>query len=353
MSNIEPILIRAARREKVDRAPAWMMRQAGRYQKAFLDIANRYPSFRDRSEKTDLIVEITLQPYKSFKPDGVILFSDILTPLPAFGIDFNIDEKKGPLLGKTIRDKEGLGIMHDIDISKVSFVGESLKQLRYEVSQQTAVMGFIGSPWTLATYIVEGGSSVTYKTIKSMVSKNPKLLDTILSRLSDALIDYVLFQLQSGAHTVQIFDSWGGQLPPRLWDLWSLPYLTKIVGTVKKYFPEVPLALYSNGSGGLLEKMKRTGVEIIGLDWSVDIGDARKRLGGNVSIQGNLDPHVLFAKSDTITETILETLIKAGPSGHILNLGHGVLVGTPEENVSHFFEINRKLIYNILFKNYF
>jgi uroporphyrinogen decarboxylase len=139
-----------------DRAPAWMMRQAGRYQKAFREVANHYPSFRDRSEKSDLIVEITLQPYESFNPDGVIIFSDILTPLPAFGIEFDIDDKKGPILKNTIRDREGLRLMHNIDIRKVSFVGESLKHLRYEVSQQTAVMGFIGSPWTLATYIVEG-----------------------------------------------------------------------------------------------------------------------------------------------------------------------------------------------------
>lgn len=152
MSAIEPILIRAARREKVDRTPAWMMRQAGRYQKAFRNVATRYPSFRDRSEKTDLIVEITLQPYESFKPDGVILFSDILTPLPAFGIDFDIDDSKGPVLNKTIRDEDGLRQIHDIDMSKVSFVGESLKQLRYEVSDQTAVMGFIGSPWTPNLY---------------------------------------------------------------------------------------------------------------------------------------------------------------------------------------------------------
>jgi len=220
-----------------------------------------------------------------------------LTPLPALGIEFIIDDKKGPVLDKTIQDEDALQLMHNIDISKISFVGESLKQLRHEVSQQTAVMGFIGSPWTLATYIVEGGSSATYKTIKSIMFKNPKLLDSILSRLTEALIEYVRFQLLSGAHTVQIFDSWGGQLPPRMWNLWSLPYIKTIVNSIKTEFPGVPLALYSNGSGGLLEKMGETGVEIIGLDWSVDIADARNRIGNDICIQGNIDPLVLFANS--------------------------------------------------------
>lgn len=324
------------------------MRQAGRYQKAFRDLASRYPSFRDRSEKTDLVVEITLQPYESYKPDGIILFSDILTPLPALGIDFDIDDKKGPVLGTTIRDEEGLKLMHNIDISKVSFVGESLKYLRNEVSQETAVIGFIGSPWTLATYLVEGGSSATYKTIKNMMFKNPMLLDGILSHLTNALIEYIKFQLLAGAHTIQIFDSWGGQLSPRMWDLWSFPYIKTIVDSIKKDFPEVPLALYSNGSAGLLERMGETGVEIVGLDWSVDINEARHRLGNKICLQGNVDPLVLMTNQDSITEAIVDTLIKAGPTGHILNLGHGVLVGTPEENVSHFFEINRKLNYEAI-----
>jgi uroporphyrinogen decarboxylase len=345
----DPLLIRAARGEKVDRAPAWMMRQAGRYQKVYRDLAKKYPSFRDRSETSDLIVEITLQPYFSFKPDGVILFSDILTPFPAFGIDFEIDDVKGPILERTILDFEGLKMMHDIDISKVDFVGQAINQLKHEVSPQTAVICFIGSPWTLSTYIVEGGSSVTYKTIKTMMFKNPNLLHKILSRVTAALTEYIKFQLISGAHSVQIFDSWGGQLPPPFWDKWSRPYVEAIINAIKLEFPKVPLTLYSNGSGGLLERMGKTGADIIGLDWSVDIGDARQRLGNKISVQGNVDPITLFASKESISETVIDTLIKAGPKGHILNLGHGVLVGTPEENVAHFFETNRKLNYASLF----
>jgi len=238
-------------------------------------------------------------------------------------------------------------MMHDID--KVEFVGKAIDLLRYEVSSQTAVICFIGSPWTLTTYIVEGCSSVTYKTIKTMIYKNPNLLHKILSHVTVALTDYIKFQLDSGAHLVQIFDSWGGQLPPSLWDKWSRPYVETIIDTIKSEYPMVPLTLYSNGSGGLLERMGMTGADVIGLDWSVDMGDARQRLEKKVSVQGNIDPLVLFASKETISETIIDTLVKAGPKGHVLNLGHGVLVGTPEENVAHFFETNRNLTYTSLF----
>merc|ERR1712224_519700 len=179
----EPLLLRAARGEKVERAPAWMMRQAGRYQKEYRDLAKKYPSFRERSETTDLIVQTTLHPYLSFRPDGVILFSDILTPFPALGVDFDIDDTRGPILNNTIRNKEDLKMLHSIDIDKVNFVGEALAVIRSEVSADTVVLGFIGSPWTLATYIVEGGSSMLYKTIKCMLFNNPRLLDSILSRI--------------------------------------------------------------------------------------------------------------------------------------------------------------------------
>ena len=172
-----PLMVKAARGEKLERPPCWMMRQAGRYQKAYRDLAEKYPSFRERSEKTDLIVEISLQPWNSFKPDGVILFSDILTPLPACGIPFEIDDNKGPLIDAPIRSMEGLKNLHPIELDRLSFVGESLSTLKQEVRGQAAVLGFVGCPWTLATYVVEGASSALYKNIKSMIFSQPELLD--------------------------------------------------------------------------------------------------------------------------------------------------------------------------------
>ncbi|KAL6543320.1 Uroporphyrinogen decarboxylase 1, chloroplastic [Orobanche hederae] len=337
----DPLLVKAARGEPVKRPPAWMMRQAGRYMAAYRKLARRYPSFRERSETTDLIVQISLQPWEAFRPDGVIIFSDILTPLPAFGVPFDIEEVRGPVIHSPICSEEGLKALHPIDLDKLQFVGESLRILRKEVGEQAAVLGFVGAPWTIATYIVEGGTTRTYTTIKSMCHRAPDLLRGLLSHLTKAIAEYIVFQVQCGAHCIQIFDSWGGQLPPDMWDRYSKPYIDEVVRVVKQKCPQTPLVLYINGNGGLVERMKGTGVDVIGLDWTVDMADGRKRLGNDISIQGNMDPAFLFSPLPAITNEIQRVVNCAGTKGHILNLGHGVLVGTPEEAVSHFFEVAR------------
>ncbi|CAG9463055.1 unnamed protein product [Pedinophyceae sp. YPF-701] len=328
-----------------------MMRQAGRYQAAYRELAKKHPSFRVRSETTDLIVDITLQPWRSFKPDGLILFSDILTPLPALGIPFEIDDNKGPLIDAPLRNAEDMKTLHALDLSQLTFVGEALTELRNAVKSEAsppAVLGFVGSPWTMATYIVEGKSTPTYKIIKTMAVNDPEALDTLLSHLSAALADYIVYQIEAGAQAVQVFDSWGGQLPPSMWDRWSGPYIKDMIKKVKDKYPAVPLTLYANGSGGLLERMADAGPDVIGLDWTVDMADARRRLGGDVGVQGNVDPIVLFGGESAIEGAVRECLGKAGTRGHILNLGHGVMVGTPEESVAHFFEFNRSMTYDKL-----
>ncbi|MEW5307141.1 MAG: hypothetical protein WDW36_009555 [Sanguina aurantia] len=323
----EPLMVRAARGLEVERAPCWMMRQAGRFQKSYRDLAKRHPSFRERSETTELIVEISLQPWNSFRPDGVILFSDILTPLPGLGVPFDIDDNKGPIIENPIRSMEQLKQLHELDLSQLEFVGRSLTQLRSEVQGQAAVIGFVGSPWTLATYVIEG-------------RQQPAVQEH-----QEHMITYIRYQIDSGAQCVQIFDSWGGQLPPREWDRWSGPYLKRIISAVKSTHPLTPLTVYANGSGGLLERLKGTGADVVGLDWTVDMADARRRLGNDVSLQGNVDPTILFASEAAITENVREVVAKAGRGRHILNLGHGVLVGTPEESVAHFFDVSKTLLY--------
>ncbi|PIN15961.1 Uroporphyrinogen decarboxylase [Handroanthus impetiginosus] len=281
------------------------------------------------------------KPWEAFRPDGVIIFSDILTPLPAFGVPFDIEEVRGPVIQSPIRSEEDLKALYPIDLDKLQFVGESLRILRKEVGEKAAVLGFVGAPWTIATYIVEGGTTRTYTTIKSMCHTAPDLLRGLLSHLTKAIAEYVVFQVEAGAHCIQIFDSWGGQLPPDMWDRWSKPYINEIVSIVKQKCPQTPLVLYINGNGGLLERMKGTGVDVIGLDWTVDMADGRKRLGNDISIQGNVDPAYLFSPLPSITEEIKRVVNCAGKKGHILNLGHGVLVGTPEEAVAHFFNVAR------------
>ncbi|MCD7468615.1 Uroporphyrinogen decarboxylase 1, chloroplastic [Datura stramonium] len=338
-SSSDPLLVKAARRERVSRPPAWMMRQAGRYMAVYRKLAEKHPSFRERSETTDLIVEISLQPWEAFHPDGVIIFSDILTPLPAIGVQFDIEDMRGPVIQSPIRSEEGLKSLHPIDLEKLQFVGDSLRILRKEVGEKAAILGFVGAPWTIATYIVEGGTTRTYTKIKDMCHTAPHVLRALLSHLSKAIAEYIVYQVESGAHCIQIFDSWGGQLPPHMWDCWSKPYIDEIVTIIKRKCPQTPLVLYINGNGGLLERMKTTGVDVIGLDWTVDMADGRKRLGTDIGIQGNVDPATLFCPLPAVTDEIKRVVNSAGTRGHILNLGHGVLVGTPEEAVAHFFDV--------------
>ena len=339
-----PYLLRAARGEKLDRPPVWMMRQAGRYMKVYRDLREKYPSFRERSENTDLAVEISLQPFRAFQPDGVILFSDILTPLPGMGIPFDIVESKGPVIDPPIRSLEDIEKVHPLDPEKhVPFVRETLQILRKEVGNKATVLGFVGAPWTLAAYAIEGKSSKDYKNIKSMAFSQPAMLHKLLEKIADSIAVYIRYQIDSGAQVVQMFDSWAGHLSPQDYDVFALPYHQKIVQQVKKTHPDTPLILYISGSAALLERMAKSGVDIVSVDWTVDMADARKRLGPNVGVQGNVDPGILFGSQDLIRDRILDTVRKAGNQGHILNLGHGILPGTPEENAAFFFETGKKV----------
>ncbi len=343
-STQEPLLLRAARGEVVDRPPVWMMRQAGRYMKAYRDLRDKYPSFRDRSEKTDIAVEISLQPFRAFEPDGVILFSDILTPLPGIGIDFDIVESRGPMINPPIRSLSQIEQLHPLEPSEsLPFIREILQTLRREVGNKSTVLGFVGAPWTLAAYAIEGKSSKDYTVIKSMAFSEPVMLHQLLHKLAEAIGTYACYQIECGAQVVQMFDSWAGQLSPQDYETFALPYHQIVVEKVKASYPDTPLILYINGSAGILERMPKSGFDIISVDWTVDIGEARTRLGAEVGVQGNIDPCVLFGSKDFIRERILQTVRKAGNKRHILNLGHGVLQNTPEENVAFFFETSKQV----------
>ncbi|MCL1466246.1 uroporphyrinogen decarboxylase [Argonema galeatum] len=334
-----PYLLRAARGEVLDRPPVWMMRQAGRYMKAYRDLRDKYPSFRDRSEKAELAIEISLQPFRAFEPDGVILFSDILTPLPGIGIPFDIIESKGPVIDPPIRSQEQVDKLHPLEPEEsLPFIREILQTLRREVGNKATVLGFVGAPWTLAAYAIEGKSSKDYAIIKSMAFSEPTILHQFLGKLADAIAIYVRYQIDCGAQVVQMFDSWAGQLSPVDYEVFALPYQRRVVEQVKATHPDTPLILYINGSAGILERMPQCGVDIVSVDWTVDMADARARLGANVGVQGNMDPCALYGSKDFIRDRILDTIRKAGKRGHIMNLGHGVLPSTPEENVAFFFE---------------
>jgi uroporphyrinogen decarboxylase len=334
-----PLLLRAARGEVLDRPPVWMMRQAGRYMQVYRDLKDKYPGFRERSENPDLAIEISLQPWHAFQPDGVIMFSDILTPLPGIGIDFDIVESKGPFFDNPIRTQEQVDKLHPLDSeTSLPFIKTILQTLRAEVVNKSTVLGFVGAPWTLAAYAIEGKSSKNYSIIKGMAFSEPTVLHNFLSKIADAIADYVCYQIDCGAQVVQLFDSWAGQLSPQDYDIFALPYQQQVVRKVKQTHPDTPLILYISGSAGILERMGKSGVDIVSVDWSVDMADAKQRLGQEMKVQGNMDPGVLFGSQTIIRDRILDTIRKAGNKGHIMNLGHGVLVGTPEDNVRFFFE---------------
>jgi len=309
-----PLLVRAARGEKVERPPVWMMRQAGRYMKVYQELAKKHPSFRERSENVDLSTEISLQPWTAFQPDGVILFSDILTPLPGMGVPFDIPDK-GPVIQPPLRTKEDIDAVHELDPeSATPFVGETLRNLTREVDGKAAILGFVGAPYTLATYCIEGGSSKSYSAIKRMAFSESDLLHALLKIFAENIATYACYQIENGAQTVQMFDSWAGQLSPIDYDTFAAPYQKMVVDKVKEKYPDVPFIIYISQGGTLLERMAGTGVDIVSVDWTVDMKDARQRLG-STKVQGNMDPAVLLGSKDFITERIHDTINKAGPTG--------------------------------------
>nr|GLL22885.1 uroporphyrinogen decarboxylase, chloroplastic [Ipomoea trifida]GMC70438.1 uroporphyrinogen decarboxylase, chloroplastic [Ipomoea batatas]GME02579.1 uroporphyrinogen decarboxylase, chloroplastic [Ipomoea batatas] len=342
----EPLLLDAVRGKEVERPPVWLMRQAGRYMKSYQIICEKYPSFRERSENVDLVVEISLQPWKVFRPDGVILFSDILTPLSGMNIPFDIIKGKGPVIFDPMQTTADVEKVREFNPEEsVPYVGEALNILRKEVHGEAAVLGFVGAPFTLASYVVEGGSSKNFTKIKKLAFSQPKVLHALLQKFATSMAKYIRYQADNGAQVVQIFDSWATELSPVDFEEFSLPYLKQIVDSVKQTHPDLPLILYASGSGGLLERLPSTGVDVVSLDWTVDMADGRRRLGPDVAVQGNVDPGVLFGSKEFITNRINDTVRKAGRGKHILNLGHGIKVGTPEENVAHFFEVAKGLRY--------
>ncbi|MDJ1176695.1 uroporphyrinogen decarboxylase [Roseofilum capinflatum] len=339
-----PYLLRATRGEVLPRPPVWMMRQAGRYMKVYRDLRDKYPSFRERSENPELSLEISLQPYRAFEPDGVILFSDILTPLPGMGVPFDIVESKGPIIDPPIRSLDQVEAVTPLNPEEsLPFVGQVLQELRKEVGNKAAVLGFVGSPWTLAAYMIEGKTSKTYSNIKRMAFSEPQMLHQLLGKVADSIATYVKYQIKNGAQVVQLFDSWAGNLSPIDYEALALPYQQRVVKQVKAEYPDTPLILYISGSAGVFDLMPKSGVDIISVDWTVDMKDARSRLPETMGVQGNVDPGALFGSQDFIRDRMIDTVRKAGNQRHILNLGHGILPGTPEENAQFFFETAKQM----------
>ena len=300
----EPLLLRAARGETVERTPVWMMRQAGRHMQVYRELVKKYPTFRERSEIPEVSTEISLQPFEAYGVDGCILFSDILTPLPGMGVQFDIKESSGPKL-PPVRTKEGIENMYVQKdwATAMPFVKQTLGELREKVKNDATVLGFVGLPYTLATYLVEGGTSKEYLEIKKMMWGEPKLLHQMLETLAANIAEYANFQIECGAQVIQVFDSWAGSLSPEDYDIFALPYQKMVVKAIKDKNPNTPVIIYIAKSGALIERMASTGVDCVSLDWTTTVEDARSRIANkDIVIQGNLDPSILYGPDHIIKE---------------------------------------------------
>ena len=323
--------LRACRGEKVDYTPVWLMRQAGRYMKEYQEVRSKV-DFLTLCKTPELAAKVTLQPIDILNVDAAILFSDILIPVEAMGMALEFSEKKGPILGEPVRNKSSVDklIIPDTEDS-MPFVLDTIKILRRELADRVPLIGFSGAPYTLATYIIEGGSSKNFVNTKKMMYQNPGLFQGLLEKITATVIDYLTAQIRAGAQAVQIFDSWGGNLSPYDYESIIFPHVKKAIKALKKF--DVPIIFFVNDCAGLLDIVKKSGADVVGIDWRVDMGKAVKTIGKKVSVQGNLDPCVLFGTKEHIDERVQDILNKGESArGHIFNLGHGILPETPVEN---------------------
>lgn len=323
--------LKACRGEKTDYTPVWLMRQAGRYMKEYQDVRAKV-DFLTLCKTPELAAKVTLQPIDILNADAAILFSDILIPVEAMGMPLEFHDKKGPILGDPVRTKAGVDrlVIPDTEDS-MPFVLETIKILRRELADRVPLIGFSGAPFTLATYIIEGGSSKNFGHTKRMMYQNGGLFGGLLEKITAVVIEYLSAQIKAGAQAVQIFDSWAGILAPYDYENVIFPYVKKAVKELKKY--GVPVIYFVNDCAGILDIAKKSGADVLGIDWRVDMAKAVKIIGKKAAIQGNLDPCVLFGTKEHIEERVQDILNKAeSAKGHIFNLGHGILPETPVEN---------------------
>ncbi|MGX3065954.1 uroporphyrinogen decarboxylase [Ursidibacter arcticus] len=339
--------LRALLREPVDMTPVWMMRQAGRYLPEYKATRAQAGDFMSLCRNADLACEVTLQPLRRYDLDAAILFSDILTIPDAMGLGLSFGAGEGPKFAHPIQTKADVDNLPIPDPEgELQYVMNAVRTIRRELKGEVPLIGFSGSPWTLATYMVEGGSSKAFTKIKKMLYSEPKVLHALLNKLADSVTLYLNAQIKAGAQSVMIFDTWGGVLAHREYPQFSLQYMHKIVdGLIRENEGrKVPVTLFTKGGGLWLEAIADTGCDAVGLDWTVDIADARARVGHKVALQGNMDPSVLYAPAERIEQEVSDILAGFGNgSGHVFNLGHGIHQDVPEESPKIFVDAIHRL----------
>ena len=330
--------LRALMRQPVDYTPVWMMRQAGRYLPEYRATRTRAGSFMDLCRNPDLACEVTLQPLERFALDAAILFSDILTIPDAMGLGLYFTEGEGPRFERPVRNAADVKRLAVPDMEdELGYVMDAVSVIRRELDGRVPLIGFAGSPWTLATYMVEGGSTKNFARIKAMLFDRPDLMHALLSKVSDSVCAYLNAQVARGAQALMIFDTWGGALSPGDFREFSLDYMTRIVAGLTRVAEgrRVPVILFTKGGGPWLDAMADSGCDALGVDWTTDLADARRLVAGRVALQGNLDPCVLYAAPGRIRAEVERVLASYGEgSGHVFNLGHGIHPEVPPEHAA-------------------
>ncbi|WP_251358209.1 uroporphyrinogen decarboxylase [Kangiella sp. TOML190] len=320
--------IRACLQQETDRTPIWMMRQAGRYLPEYRQLRAEAGSFMDLCTNPELACEVTLQPLRRFPLDAAILFSDILTIPDAMGLGLYFTPGEGPAFEKPVRSMAEVAALPIPNPNQeLKYVTDAVATIRKALQGQVPLIGFSGSPWTLATYMVEGASTKNFSWVKGMMYQEPKAMHALLEKLADSIILYLNAQVAAGAQALMIFDTWGGVLTPADYQEFSLRYMQKIVAglTREKDGQKIPVTLFTKGAGNWLEQMAQTGADCLGVDWTTNLQDARALVNGKTALQGNMDPSILYGSEQRIREEVSKILASYGQgSGHVFNLGHGI-----------------------------
>ncbi|HNB46079.1 MAG TPA: uroporphyrinogen decarboxylase [Burkholderiaceae bacterium] len=337
-------LLRALRRQPTDHTPIWLMRQAGRYLPEYRATRERAGSFMGLATNRDYATEVTLQPLERYALDAAILFSDILTVPDAMGLGLSFAAGEGPKFARPVRDEAAVAALEVPDMARLQYVFDAVTSIRRALNGRVPLIGFSGSPWTLACYMVEGGGSDDYRLVKSMLYRRPDLMHRLLAVTADAVALYLNTQIEAGAQAVMVFDSWGGVLADGAFQEFSLAYTRRVLAGLKRAHEgeHIPAIVFTKGGGLWLEEIAASDCDAVGLDWTMDLGRARELVGHKVALQGNMDPNVLFAEPEQIAAEARRLLDRFGPHpGHVFNLGHGISQHTPPESVTALVEAVR------------
>jgi len=325
-------LLRALRREPTPYVPVWLMRQAGRYLPEYAALRARAGSFMALATNPSLATEVTLQPLARFPLDAAILFSDILTVPDAMGLGLSFAEGEGPRFERTAADERAIGALAVPDLAKLRYVFDAVREIKHALAGRVPLIGFAGSPFTLACYMIEGRSSADFASVRRMAFARPDLLDRVVQVNADAVTQYLDEQVRAGADVLMLFDTWGGLLSPPAYRRFSLAPMRSILERLPAH---VPAIVFTRGGAASLPDIVASGAACVGLDWTADLADARRRYGDRVAFQGNLDPLALLTDPASVERAAVDLVAEAGPAaGYVFNVGHGIVPATPPENVA-------------------